>query len=48
MGDGKSEVLQGTLDLMVLKTLESMGALHGYGIAQIEERVAIRWSASIA
>ncbi len=29
----KREVLQGTLDLMVLKTLETMGSLHGYGIA---------------
>ena len=29
----KSDVLQGTLDLMVLKTLETMGTLHGYGIA---------------
>jgi len=29
----KAEVLQGTLDLIVLKTLESMGPLHGYGIA---------------
>ena len=29
----KSEILQGTLDLMVLKTLEVMGPLHGYGIA---------------
>jgi len=29
----KPEVLQGTLDLIVLKTLESMGPLHGYGIA---------------
>jgi transcriptional regulator len=29
----KSDVLQGTLDLMVLKTLETMGSLHGYGIA---------------
>jgi PadR family transcriptional regulator PadR len=28
------EVLQGTLDLMVLKTLDSLGPLHGYGIAQ--------------
>ncbi|HTV01157.1 MAG TPA: PadR family transcriptional regulator [Luteitalea sp.] len=34
MGDDKSEVLQGTLDLMVLKTLDVMGALHGYGIGQ--------------
>src|SRR5690242_7057289 len=30
----KTDVLQGTLDLMVLKTLESMGTMHGYGIAQ--------------
>jgi PadR family transcriptional regulator PadR len=29
----KSEVLQGTLDLLVLKTLESMGSMHGFGIA---------------
>ena len=29
----KSEILQGTLDLMVLKTLDAMGPLHGYGIA---------------
>jgi len=29
----KAEVLQGTLDLIVLKTLDSMGPLHGYGIA---------------
>src|SRR5262245_38810749 len=31
--DNKSEILQGTLDLMVLKTLEAMGPLHGYGIS---------------
>ena len=29
----KSEVLQGTLDLLVLKTLDSMGPMHGLGIA---------------
>ena len=29
----KSEIVQGTLDLMVLKTLDAMGPLHGYGIA---------------
>jgi len=29
----KSEVLQGTLDLLVLKTLDSMGPLHGFGIS---------------
>src|SRR5258708_31025480 len=40
MGESKSEVLQGTLDLMVLKTLESMGPLHGYGIARRIEQVS--------
>ncbi len=40
MGDPKSDVLQGTLDLMILKTLESMGALHGYGIARRIEQVS--------
>ncbi len=29
----KTEVLQGTLDLLVLKTLDSMGPMHGFGIA---------------
>ena len=33
MTDKKSEILQGTLDLMVLKTLDAMGPMHGYGIA---------------
>jgi transcriptional regulator len=36
----KSDVLQGTLDLMALKTLESMGSLHGYGIARRIEQVS--------
>ncbi len=40
MGDNKSDVLQGTLDLMILKTLESMGTLHGYGIARRIEQVS--------
>jgi PadR family transcriptional regulator, regulatory protein PadR len=40
MGEQKSDVLQGTLDLMVLKTLESMGPLHGYGIARRIEQVS--------
>ena len=40
MGGDKSDVLQGTLDLMVLKTLESMGPLHGYGIARRIEQVS--------
>ena len=34
MGARKSEVLQGTLDLMILKTLHAMGPLHGFGIAR--------------
>ena len=33
MSSSKSEVLQGTLDLLVLRTLESMGPMHGFGIA---------------
>jgi transcriptional regulator len=35
-----SEVPYGTLDLMVLKTLDAMGPLHGYGIARRIEQVA--------
>jgi len=38
--ENKSDVLQGTLDLMVLKTLESMGPLHGYGLARRIEQVS--------
>ncbi len=37
---GENDVWQGTLALMVLKTLESMGALHGYGIARRIEQVS--------
>ena len=40
MSQAKSELLQGTLDLMVLKTLESMGPLHGYGVARRIEQVS--------
>lgn len=40
MTETKSEILQGTLDLMVLKTLEAMGPLHGYGIARRIEQVS--------
>jgi PadR family transcriptional regulator PadR len=36
----KTDVLQGTLDLMVLTTLESMGPQHGYGIARRIEQVS--------
>jgi PadR family transcriptional regulator len=38
--DNMSEVPYGTLDLLVLKTLESLGPLHGYGIARRIEQVA--------
>ena len=34
------EVLQGTLDLVVLKTLETLGAMHGYGIAQRIQQIS--------
>lgn len=36
----KLDLLQGTLDLMVLKTLAAMGQLHGYGIARRIEQVS--------
>jgi PadR family transcriptional regulator PadR len=35
-----SEVLQGTLDLMILKTLHALGPLHGFGIARRLEQVS--------
>jgi PadR family transcriptional regulator, regulatory protein PadR len=36
----KSDVWQGTMALMVLKTLEAMGPLHGYGIARRIEQIS--------
>ncbi len=36
----KSEVLQGTLDLMILKTLHALGPLHGFGVARRLEQVS--------
>jgi PadR family transcriptional regulator, regulatory protein PadR len=36
----RADILQGTLDLMVLKTLEALGPLHGYGIARRIEQVS--------
>jgi len=39
MPHDKSPILQGTLDLMVLKTLEAMGPMHGYGIARRIEQI---------
>src|SRR6201996_4034168 len=40
MSPEKLDLLQGTLDLMVLQTLASMGSLHGYGIARRIEQVS--------
>jgi transcriptional regulator len=40
MTKGHSEVLQGTLDLMVLKTLDALGPLHGYGVARRIEQLS--------
>jgi PadR family transcriptional regulator PadR len=40
MDAGKSEVLQGTLDLMILKTLHALGPLHGFGIARRIEQLS--------
>ena len=36
----KADVLQGTLDLMVLKTLDMLGSMHGYGIAQRIQQIS--------
>ena len=36
----KRDVPHGTLDLLILKTLDTMGAMHGYGIARRIERMA--------
>ncbi|HEV3150232.1 MAG TPA: PadR family transcriptional regulator, partial [Acidobacteriaceae bacterium] len=38
--EDKTELLQGTLDTLVLKTLASMGPLHGYGLARRIEQVS--------
>ncbi len=40
MGKDRLELLQGTLDLMVMQTLAGMGPLHGYGIARRIEQVS--------
>ena len=40
MSEVKSEILQGTLDLMVLKTLDALGPQHGYGIARRIEQIS--------
>jgi transcriptional regulator len=38
--ESKSDILQGTLDLVVLKTLDAMGPMHGYGIARRIEQLS--------
>ena len=38
--DARSDVLQGTLDLMVLQTLDAMGPLRGYGVARRIEQIS--------
>ena len=38
--EARSEIIRGTLDLMVLKTLATMGPLHGYGIARRIEQIS--------
>jgi PadR family transcriptional regulator PadR len=40
MAESKLDLLQGTLDLMVLQTLAAIGSLHGYGIARRIEQVS--------
>jgi PadR family transcriptional regulator PadR len=40
MTQPKADILQGTLDLMVLKTLHTLGSMHGYGIAQRLQQVS--------
>jgi PadR family transcriptional regulator, regulatory protein PadR len=40
MSNSKTEVPYGTLDLVILKTLDTMGAMHGYSIARRIEQVA--------
>ena len=40
MAESKLDLLQGTLDVMVLQTLATMGSLHGYGIARRIEQVS--------
>jgi transcriptional regulator len=39
-GHDRSSILQGTLDLMVLKTLDAMGPQHGYGLARRIEQIS--------
>jgi transcriptional regulator len=38
--DSKLDLLQGTLDVMVLQTLSALGAMHGYGVARRIEQIS--------
>src|SRR5258708_14135482 len=40
MSDSKSDILQGTLDLMVMQRCDAMGPAHGYGIARRIEQIS--------
>jgi PadR family transcriptional regulator, regulatory protein PadR len=40
MAQNRADILQGTLDLMVLKTLDAMGPMHGYGLARRIEQLS--------
>ena len=40
MQPGKADVLQGTLDMLVLKTVDTMGPIHGFGIAQRIQQIS--------
>ena len=40
MSESKADILQGTLDLMVLKTLDTMGPMHGWGVAQRVQQIS--------
>jgi PadR family transcriptional regulator, regulatory protein PadR len=40
MTGGREDILRGTLDLLVLKTLDTLGPLHGYGVARRIEQVS--------
>src|SRR5437764_3905548 len=39
-GDARSDILQGTLDLMVLRTLQTMGPQHGFGLAKRIQQIS--------
>ena len=40
MSEDRSEIMQGTLDLMILQSLQTMGQLHGWGIARRLEQIS--------